>query len=104
MRNGRANNERREMLEELMALYGPVMGGRDLRKTMGFKSGEAFRQAIHRNQVEVPLFTIPHRRGRFALTSDIAVWLTGLASRQGKSSGDEVREKGGRDVEWKESE
>lgn len=104
VKNGNADKNGREILRELMAQFGPVIGGRDLRKTMGYKSGEAFRQAIHRNQVAVPLFTIPHRRGRFALTSDIAVWLTAVSSRQDNGLSYKAKENERRDDDREESE
>lgn len=60
---------------ELLQLYGYVIGGRDLRVLLGYPSVEALRQAIWRGTTPVPVFVIEHRRGQFALAKDIAVWL-----------------------------
>ncbi len=38
-------------------------------------SGDAFRQAVCRNSVPVPLFSIANRRGKFALAKEVASWL-----------------------------
>lgn len=72
-----------DLLErDLLARYGtPLLGGDDLRSALGYPSGEALRQAISRSTVPVPVFAVAHRRGKFALTKDVAVWLAKL--RQG---------------------
>lgn len=60
---------------DLQAAHGPVLGGSDLARALGYRSMAAFRQARRRAQVKVTLFTLPHRRGVFALASDVAIWL-----------------------------
>lgn len=52
-----------------------VVGGDDLRKLLGFGSPAAFKQAINRGHCPIPVFSIEHRRGKFALVSDVASWL-----------------------------
>ena len=65
-----------EKLEiELLEKYGQLLGGSDLRKALGYRSGDAFRQAVSRKTVPVHTFIIKNRRGRFALACDIAKWL-----------------------------
>lgn len=59
----------------LFASYGPLVGGRDLQKILGYKTSGAFRQAIARNALPVDVFTIPGRRGRFCLVSRVAEWI-----------------------------
>jgi hypothetical protein len=56
----------------LLAEHGPLMFGPALSRALGHTSGAALRQAKHRGQAEVPLFTMPNRRPLFALTSDVA--------------------------------
>lgn len=62
----------KQMLEQ----YGMhIITGKALCSALGYKNVDALRQAIHRNQIPVPLFTIETRRGKFALVKDIAYWL-----------------------------
>ena len=60
---------------ELMRAYGPLMSGEDLRKALGYPSKSAYSQAIARGALPVPVFEIEKRRGKFALTQDVASWL-----------------------------
>ncbi|WP_457389281.1 hypothetical protein [Roseateles sp. P5_E1] len=55
--------------------HGPMLGGAALYRALGFPTAAAMRQAISRGRVPVPLFDIEKRRGRFALTRDVALWL-----------------------------
>lgn len=64
-----------QLYEDLRARNGPILGGADLAQAMGYRSLAAFRQARRRGQVEVVLFTLPNRRGVFALGLDVAEWL-----------------------------
>lgn len=66
------------LYRELSDQYGPLVGGRDLCRLLGFSTATAFRQAWRRAQLPVPVFAIPHRRGGYALTLDIATWLGAL--------------------------
>ncbi|MGE8543227.1 MAG: hypothetical protein ACN6NS_02780 [Acinetobacter johnsonii] len=61
--------------KELFDRYGPLMADDALRIALGYKSTEAFRQALTRKTVPVPVFSIPNRRGKFALVTDVAAWL-----------------------------
>lgn len=61
---------------DLSERYGSsLLGGEALRKALGYPSNEALRQAFSRGTVPVPVFTIAHRRGKFALVKDVAAWL-----------------------------
>ncbi len=62
----------------LTSAYGPIVGGEKLSRLLGYPSSEAFRQALSRGQLPVETFNIPHRRGKFAYTGDIAAWLGSL--------------------------
>lgn len=55
--------------------HGPMLGGAALYRALGFPTAAAMRQAVARGRVPVPLFDIENRRGRFALTRDVALWL-----------------------------
>ena len=65
-----------EIIEsQLMQLYGPLLTGDDLAKALGYRSRDALRQAVKRRTFPVPLFEIQNRRGKFASTHDVAVFL-----------------------------
>ncbi|MCC8616345.1 hypothetical protein [Xanthomonas vesicatoria] len=64
--------------QDLLHHYGPVIGQDDLRRALGYTSLDAFRQALSRDSLPVPVFPIPNRRGKYALAKDIAHWLAGL--------------------------
>ncbi|WP_296505876.1 hypothetical protein [Rhodoferax sp.] len=65
-----------ELNDKLFGQFGPVLPSRALVKVLGYPSAAAFRQAVTRDTVPVPLFSIPNRRGRFALARDVAIWLS----------------------------
>jgi len=60
---------------QLQAKHGPVLGGVDLARALGYRSSAAMRQARHRGQIALTLFTLPNRRGHYAITSEVAQWL-----------------------------
>lgn len=60
---------------DILQLYGPVLTGDALLKTLGYISKEAFKQSMVRNTVPVPIFRIDNRRGHYALTKDVAHFL-----------------------------
>lgn len=64
-----------EIEHTLLEKYGPLMADETLRAALGYCSMAAFRQALSRGLVPVPVFSIPRRRGKFALVRDIAAWL-----------------------------
>jgi hypothetical protein len=65
----------RALEAELLAAHGPMVGGNELSAALGFRTNSAFRQALVRNMVPVPVFSIKHRRGKFALTREVARWI-----------------------------
>ncbi len=65
---------------KLMKDEGALLSGDALRRVLGYRSMDALRQAISRGTVPVPVFTLPNRRGRFALTRDVARWLAAQSS------------------------
>lgn len=64
-----------KLLDDLSIRYGQVIGGETLSKVLGFPSIAAMKQAIKRETLLIPTFFIRGRRGRFALTADVAAWL-----------------------------
>lgn len=65
-----------ELSQELTAEYGPLLGSDALVKVLGYRSSGAFQQALTRGTIPVPVFRIEHRRGCFALTREVAQWLS----------------------------
>ena len=61
--------------------YGEVIGGKDLHKVLGFRTSRAFARAVEHSLVGIPVFNIPGRRGKFAMTADVAQWLSELRSK-----------------------
>lgn len=70
-----------QLTSELTARFGVLMSNSDLRQALGYTSADAFRQALYRKTVPVPVFSIPNRRGKFALTTEVASWLAEQRSR-----------------------
>lgn len=64
-----------ELLASLLATYGVVVGGSELTRALGFRTQSAFRKASERGALKLRLFRMPGRRGRFALTTELATWL-----------------------------
>lgn len=62
--------------QDLLARHGPLLSGEALLHALGYTSVDAFRQAKSRGTLPVPTFGLPHRRGVFALTRDVARWLS----------------------------
>ncbi|PZU47452.1 MAG: hypothetical protein DI568_09630 [Sphingomonas sp.] len=63
------------MRDELFGIYGPVIGGSDLVRALGYSNAAAFRQARRQGRVGLNIFNLPARRGSFALSADVADWL-----------------------------
>jgi hypothetical protein len=64
-----------EIFASLSSEHGPLVGGKNLCKVLGYNSSGAFRQAVYKKTVPVDVFAIDNRRGKFALTADVARWL-----------------------------
>lgn len=65
----------KDLQAQLFERYGPLLGGQDLRRVLGYPSAAAFRQAALRGALPVPVFNMPNRKGRFALTQEVCAWL-----------------------------
>lgn len=70
-----AENLAEEIERNLLDRHGPMIGGRVLCAALGFSSMAAFRQALARGRVAVPIFSLPLRRGKYALAKDVAGWI-----------------------------
>jgi hypothetical protein len=46
-----------------------------LRVALGYRSTDAFRKALTRKTVPIPVFSVENRRGKYALVKDVAEWL-----------------------------
>jgi hypothetical protein len=74
-----------EVLEsDLLSQYGPMLTGEALRKALGYPTMDAFRQALCRGTIPVPVFPLENRRGKFALVKDVACWLAEQRDKAGK--------------------
>lgn len=60
----------------LLQQHGILIGGADLYRALGFDNDDAFRRARARDQIPIRIFTLPSRRGWFALTADLCQWLS----------------------------
>lgn len=65
----------RELEEDLVERYGTLLTGDALRKSLGYSSMAALRQAVARGKAPVPIFQLEDRRGKFSLAKDVAKWL-----------------------------
>lgn len=65
-----------ELTAQLIDRHGAVLSSRALAKELGYPSTSAFQQALVRNTVPVKVFKLPNRRGHFALTIEVARWLS----------------------------
>jgi len=61
---------------DLLKVCGAAMiGGKNLRKALGYETPIAFRVAISKGKVGVPIFRIPGRKGYWALVIEISIWI-----------------------------
>lgn len=64
-----------DLFHELLTLHGPMMTGTSLYRALGYHTSDSFRQAIYKQTLPIAVFSIPKRRGKFALTKDVATWI-----------------------------
>jgi hypothetical protein len=67
-----------DILQALLDKHGELMHGPALWRALGFRSERSFQRAVQCSQIDVALFTLPGRRGRYAKTREVAGWLEGL--------------------------
>lgn len=61
--------------QNLSEKHGPMIANDALRIALGYSSMDAFRQALARKTVPIPVFSLENRRGKYALVKDVAAWL-----------------------------
>lgn len=66
---------RDELDKRMLEKYGPILSGSDLVSCLGYASQDALNKAVSRKTAPGFVFSLPNRRGRFALTADVAAWL-----------------------------
>lgn len=59
----------------LLDRYGPILNSQQLVTVLAYPTLMAFRQALARGTVPVPVFSIEKRRGKYALAKDVARWM-----------------------------
>lgn len=67
-----------ELSTSLIARYGELVSAKDLAELLAYRTPAAFRKARQRKRLPVPTFQIAARRGVFARTREVAVWLAAL--------------------------
>lgn len=74
--------------KELIAAYGYIIPASALVRILGFRTYDAFKRALQRQTLTIPLSTVPGRRARHAMTNDVVDWLVAqwLRSRKTTSS------------------
>lgn len=70
-----ANELERTLLASLLQDWGYAVGSAGLRQAFGFPSQAALRLAITQGHLPVRVFSIPGRKGPFALAHEVAHWL-----------------------------
>lgn len=63
------------LMERLVAAHTEIVSDATLARLLGYPTTAAFRQAVKRRRCPVPIFSIDKRRGKFALTCEVATWL-----------------------------
>lgn len=63
-----------------MRQFGPMIGGSELCRALGFRSAVTFRRAFRQGKLPVRVFELEGRKGKFALTADIAKWLARVSN------------------------
>ncbi len=76
----------RALEQDLLVRHGPMLCGKALSNALGYPTNSAFRQALSRNTVPVPVFKITHRRGKFALSKDVAIWVASQREKANKAT------------------
>lgn len=62
----------------LFEQYGPLIGGNDLAKVLGYKTAGAFNKSVRQSRIDLRIFDIKGRKGKFAYTNDVAQWINQL--------------------------
>lgn len=69
--------EPNEALEtKYLRAFGAVLSASQTAQVLGYRSTAALAKARSRGQLPIQMFSLPHRRGLFADTTEIAAWIT----------------------------
>ena len=79
------NNLAKSLERDLAEKHGPMIANDALRIALGYPSTDAFRQALARKTVAIPVFSLENRRGKYALVKDVAAWLAANRNKAAKS-------------------
>jgi hypothetical protein len=74
--------EKQLNLEWLEKQYGALMHAHDVQKVLRYPSSAAFRMARMRGKINLPMFSIPGRKGLFAYTANVALAIEQLIPQQ----------------------
>jgi len=74
-----------QIVSALLSAHGELIGGVELARCLGFRTTRAFQKAAAAERLPVETFVLEGRRGRFARTRDIAIWLASLGEEPVKS-------------------
>ena len=65
----------------LFEQYGPLIGGNDLAKVLGYKTAGAFNKSLRQSRIDLRIFDIKGRKGKFAYTHDVVQWINQLLTK-----------------------
>lgn len=74
-KRGKTNELAMAIERDLIEGRRPVIADSALSEALGYPSMAAFRQALCRKTVPIPVFSVRNRRGKYALVKDVATWL-----------------------------
>ena len=74
-RNASLRSIAKSIEADLLKTWGPIVGGMDLARILGYRTTAAFRQARARKRLPVPVFKLDKRKGTYAFSKDLALWL-----------------------------
>jgi sRNA-binding regulator protein Hfq len=75
-----------ELISQLTERYGEMVDLKTLSKIIGYKTVDALKYAIRKNQFEVTTFFIEGRKGRFAMIRDVASWMIECKTKNNQST------------------
>lgn len=61
--------------EDQLRRHGPIVGGAELRKSLGFRTPAGFQKARTQGTVGVRTFSMPGRQGVYAMTAEVCDWI-----------------------------
>jgi hypothetical protein len=67
----------------LMLFKSTMLSLEQLQEALNYSSVSAIRQSLMRGTLPVPVFQLPHRRGHFVLTNEVAKFLARQANKGG---------------------